>query len=307
MLLVRFPIFFTESSEIKLDGNGVGWQLLGLENWNVASISGMLIGALLILAHGLLLNVIEFQFKLSGELTLVPGICYILLASAIPESFYCSPLLFSICFLLLAVHQMFQCYKMYSPAVHIFNVGFWLSIAYLFYSSMLFFILFAILALVIIRNFKAKELLMLLIGFLVPLLLVGVYFFWNDDLPTYMEIQFIKGTSWRNWNIPMGLEQLFSLIFLGIILLGSIIGYQKFTYKKGIQERKSIDVLYWSMVFAGFTFLIQPDADMTHLLLLVPCLAFGLTFLLFRLSPNRAEAFHLFLLVSVILWQFNPF
>jgi len=304
--LVRFPVFFTENTEIIYSRDSIGWELLGLENWNVASTSGIFAAAFLILLHGLLLNIIEYKFRLSGELTLVPGVCYILLASAIPESFYCSPLLFAIAFFLLSLHQMFECYKKYSPAIHIFNIGFWLSIAYLFYSSFLLYILFAILSLVIIRNFKAKELVMLLVGFAAPLVLVGVYYYWINDLTSYTHIQFSEALAWRNWELNSAINNLFPLIFLGIILLGSIVGYQKFSYKKGIQERKSIDVLFWSMLFAGLTFLFQPQAGLIHLLLLVPCLAFGLTFLLFRLSANRAEAFHLFLLMFVILWQFNP-
>ncbi len=305
VLLVRFPVFFTESVESNVSG-GFGWQLLGLDSWNVASLLGILLAGSLIGLHGLLINIIEYQFKLSGELTLVPGICYILLASAIPESFYFSPLLIAIFFLLLAIHQMFECYKQYSPAVHIFNIGFWLSISYLFYSSIIIYILFAILALVIIRNFKAKELLMLLIGFLTPLALVAVYSFWRDELGVFYEIQFVQSLAWRDWMLNDNLQNLFPLLFIGIIFLGSIIGYQKFSYKKGIQDRKSIDVFYWSMIFAGITFLVQPKAGIIHLLLLVPSLAFGLTFLLFRLTPSRAEAFHFFLLISVILWQFNP-
>ncbi len=261
---------------------------------------------ILVVFIGLLLNIIENRYKLSGELNLLPGASFILLASFIPETYFFSPALIALGFFLLAYHEILGCYKQFQPATQIFNIGFFISIAFLFYSSFWLFIPFALVALGIVRNFKFQEVMMLIVGFITPLLLVGIFCFWNDCLEDFISIQFTGAVAWMSWVTTRNWVQLAPLAFFGGFMLFILIKFPSFQLKKGIQERKGIDVLYWSMLFGGIAAIFQPNLNLEHLLLILPCLAYALSFILLRLSSARAEAFHFVLFIMVILWQFNP-
>lgn len=304
--LIRFPFFINRPSFSEELKGGIGWEYLSGFSWTNQGLTSALLAVLLIVLQGFLINIIEFKFKLTDELNLLPGMCYVLLACAIPQSFYLSPLLIAITFYLLALYEIFICYKKYLPATHIFNIGFWLSMAFLFYQSFWLFFFFAILSLSVVRNFKFKELMMLLSGFIVPIFISGVLYFLNDKYSDFYQLQFVNFISWKGWNLSYSVSNWFPLILFGIFLLLSIVGNASFHLKKGIQAKKSIDILFWSMLFALLSFLIQPDAGIIHLLILTPCLAYVFAFFLLRWEKPQAEAFHFLLLALTIFWQLNP-
>ena len=301
--LIRFPIFFNLEFPITQSRGGAIWNWIASFSWAEQGLASAIIATLLIVVQAVLLNYSENRFRLSGELNLLPGMCYILFASALPQSYFLSPLLIGMTFFIFALHEIFVCYKKFNPAIHIFNIGFWLSMAFLCYQSFWLFLIFSIIALSILLNFKLKSFFRLTAGFIVPLFLTAVIFFYQDSLNEFLEVQWFGAIHWRDWNLSDAMSNWLPLILFGIFILWALIRHGSFLIKKGIHARKSIDVLYWSMLFAGFTFFIQPGATTCHLLLAIPCLAFVFTFTLLRSSKPMAEAIHFLILGLIVIWQ----
>ena len=94
---------------------------------------------------------------------------------------------------------------------------------------------------------------------------------------------------------------------MGIVIVLILIRYSSFQYKKTIQIQKKISILYWMLLIAGVTMLIQPGLDTTHwIAAAIPAgILLGLFFT--QLEPRWAETVHLFLWATVMILHFRQF
>jgi len=93
-----------------------------------------LIALLLVLTQAFTINILAARFRISKEVTMIPGVFYILLMSTTPDFLQLTPILLGNTFLIFALMSLFQTYKKSSVAGSIFNTGFWIGIASLNYS-----------------------------------------------------------------------------------------------------------------------------------------------------------------------------
>lgn len=270
-----------------------------------ASTGGAIVALILVCFQALLVNIILSRHRMASELTLLPGMFYILLASCITEFLYLSPVLLATTFYLLAISELLDTYKKYSAAGEIFNIGLWIGLASLFYSSMIAFVLLAIVGLRSLRAFKFKEQLILFFGFMAPYFLAFVVFFLQDRSAYFFETQFVEGIRFLDYafhNPPWMLY--LKLGFFAFIILIVIFSFNNFLLKKNIQVQKNISLLYWGLLVALLAFTIQANAGMEHLLLTIPSLGVLLSFVFVKMSRPTAEAAHLILLSGIMLLQF---
>ena len=76
---------------------------------------------LLVVLQAIMLNTVVNNYKMGRELTYFTALCYILLASAIPEFLYLSPALMGNTFLIIALAEMFKWYRKFEASASIFN------------------------------------------------------------------------------------------------------------------------------------------------------------------------------------------
>lgn len=275
-----------------------GW--LGVNNW---ANRGMAI--FLLLFNATVLNYIISEHRIEYETTLFPGLFYILISSAIPDFLHLSPILLGNTFLIFALFNLVKTYKNNNCASLIFNVGLWVAVASLFYFSFVFFVLWGVICLTVLRAFKFKEWLMLICGFIVPYLLLGTYHFWYDQFGEFWTQQVTQNLSFLSFNGKNDITTnaklgAFSLLIL--FVLGSVGSYN---FKKNIQVQKKITVLYWMLFFAGVTVLFQTNVTIAHFqIIAVPVGAFlAMTFS--NMTSRWAESFHFLLLVLILALQFK--
>jgi uncharacterized protein DUF6427 len=288
-----------------LAGQGVlsDW-LNGL--WGTTGPTAISVGIALVFLQALLINIVVAKFRMATTVSLFPGLYYALLSSMFPEFLALSPALLANTFFILALWELFETYRKNNVAGNIFNVGFWLGIASLFYFSEVVFLVLAFIGLNVLRAFKVKELLMLWIGFLVPYVISMVYFFWNDELGFFFQNYILGKFSFLDFQFLNSLE---SYIKLGIITaLGLVVffSFNDYYAKKNIQAQKNITVLFWALFIAAVSFLFQSNIQFFHLLIFTVPLGILLSFNFLKLSPPIAEAIHLLLFIAVLIWQFNP-
>jgi hypothetical protein len=302
LAIVRASTFVHPSQEIP-HNQGV------LSQWMYAELSpvGLLaniISFLLIFFQAVFINIMVAKYRVATELSLLPGLFYCLIASFLPDFMTLSPILLANTFLILAMFHLYDVYKNNTPAAQIFDVGLWIGVASLFYFSYTLFFLWGIVGLGLLRGLRLKELLMYLIGFIVPYFLFGVFLFWNDSLPALWNhfAQNLGIFSFAKYSSPtlyLKIGAMGLLILTLLFMSSSIFG------KRNIAAQKYVSILYWMLIAAAATILIQRQLDLMHLTIVAVPVGILLSMLFQRATIAMAEVLHMLLLVVALILQFE--
>ncbi|MGB4840667.1 MAG: hypothetical protein WBP08_16805 [Saprospiraceae bacterium] len=260
----------------------------------------------LIFIHALLINHIFIRHRLSREITLLPGLIYVVLVSVVPDFMFLTPVLMANTFILFAVINLLRTYKTPNPAAYIFNSGVYLGVASLIYTPYSIIVLFGMIIILILRSFKLIEKLQYFTGFIIPYFILFAYKYWAGLV--YVELAFIKDIFFRLPDIQKD-DLIVFYISVGIIsldLLFVIFNYGVLTSKKSLQIQKKIDVFYWILLYSLISFLIFSTVGVIHLMTLAFPLAI-LTGILISDSKSHIthELIHFLVLTLIFLTQFK--
>lgn len=249
---------------------------------------------------------IFLQLKISSESTLIPGLVFVLFVTLIPEMGTFQPIIFANTMLLVAAQQLLSISPRSSSGKEVFNAGVFLALATLFYGSYMMFIVAAVSGINIIRSWRFRDIKILLLGYLTPFFLVGVYYFWFDKLGYFFTSLFngIGIVSFRYfdnyWHI--GVAAIISLIVLSSILSGG----QVMT-KKTNTKQNYFKIAYWFLFSCLLVSLIQTQIGIEHSLVLAIPLSFIISEYLVNWKEIRARFAVNIFLVMIILYQLRHF
>ncbi len=265
-----------------------------------------LVSLILVLLQALLLNVLSARFRVSREVTMFPGLFYILLMSTLPSFLHLSPVVMGNTFLILAVSSLFNSYKKSSVADSIFNVGFWISMASLFYFSNFIFLLLAILGLAALRNIRISEIFMVIIGMIVPLFLAGSIFYLSDDWSNFYQTTFLTEFGFWNFDWVEHWSNYVPVVLFGILILTVLGSANIYFQKQSIRSQKNIQILYYFIFISLLTAFIQKGIRVEQFLLLaIPLsLMLPLNFLEFR-KREIGSGIHLTWLIGILFLQYR--
>lgn len=259
----------------------------------------------IVFGQAILINRLANKYRLFKEVTLLPGLFYILLVSAIQDFLPLSSILLGNTFLILAITSLLSIFKSAKCADAIFNVGFCLGAAALFYNAFILFLFLALLGLMVLRAFKIKEAMMMITGYILPFIFASFYFFWNDQLSIYWDTYFFKQFSFIDFRLTDNGNTYYKLIILAIFfIMGLFNGY---SFEKSYKTRNFINIFYSTLFISGFTFLFQDNIQLSHFLIIAIPLSILLTARFLAMSKTTAELVHLFIFIAIMLFQFNVF
>ncbi len=260
----------------------------------------------LVLFQALLLNILAARFRVSEEVTMYPGVFYLLLMSTLPEFQNLSPIIIGNTFLILAISALLNSYKKSSSADSIFNIGFWVGMASLCYFSNFAFILLAVFGLATIRNMRVKELFMVFIGILVPLFLAGTIAFWNDAWRSFWQATFVEQFGILDFRFEAHWKNYVPVILFGLLTLIIFFSFNSYFQKKKIRTQKNIQVLYYFIIIAILTIFLQKEITITQFqLLAIPlALLLPLSFLSFK-RKEIGSGLHMAWLIGVLFLQYR--
>ncbi len=269
-----------------------------------SSREGQVAAFILIFIQAVFINITVARFRVSNEISLLPGLFYCLVTSLLPEFMMLSPILLANTFLILAMFHLFDVYKNNAIASRVFDAGFWLGVACLFHFPFILFVLWGIVGLGILRGIRLKELFMFLIGIFVPFFLLGAYLFWNGqlaNLPKHFSenfgfLSFAKNTH-PNTYIKLGI--------LLLLVATTLFASGQFFIRRNISTQKYISIVYWMLLIGGMTILIQKDIDLNHLLIVSIPLGILLSMLFQSIGVATAEVLHMLLLAVALILQFE--
>ena len=298
-LLLRFLIFF-DADALPLVARGI------LSEWTFDMFAGQgfwteMIATILVFLQAAMLNRLVIKNRITYELSLYPGVFYILATSMIPAYNGLSSILISNTFILIAIGELFQSYKKKNSPGRIFNVGFWLGVAGLFFFGYHVLFLYGIIGLSSLRTLRTREWLQYLSGYLTAVLITGMLGYIFSGTLSGLRIHATANFGFLDLETHWSLENIIATAVLGVITLWAVLAYNQFTLKKNIHAKKKVELFYWLMLLSGFVLLIQasvgPDCWIG---LAIPFGMFlGMYFLNLK-SRTTAEFLHFLLLLLTL-------
>ncbi len=132
----------------------------------------------LVFAEAILLNSLFNRNNFLDRNTFTPSLLYVTLMSVFHCFYYLDGFAIAQFCLIMAVHQLFQLYQNEDGRRQVFNVGFWLGVACTFHPILALMILVAFWLIWVIRPFILRESVLLVLGFIIPLVYGGFYSAW---------------------------------------------------------------------------------------------------------------------------------
>jgi hypothetical protein len=268
------------------------------------STTAIIVAMVLLVLQSFYINVLASEHRLASEVSLFPGLFYVLIGSFLPEFNYLSPTLIGNTFFIIAYGELLATYKRLAVADRIFNVGFWIGVGTLCYPSYLVLMIFGFAGLNILRGLKIKERLMIILGFITPFILLGTYYFWMNTFPDFIAYltDGFQVLSFSSTPLPLAYR---SLGIFAIFLLVVNFSYRSYLFKRTMEVQRKINILFWGLLACSATLLFQSEIDISHLAILAFPLGMMLSINFINMPSRMAEVIHLLLLAIALGLQFQ--
>lgn len=265
----------------------------------------IVLAAILCFVQALIIIGIVNDNKILSRKNYLPGAVFIIFASFFKESLLLTPASIALTFLLICATRLFSLIRKEKAYGDVFDLGFLVALAALFYFPSVLFILFALIGLAIMRPFNYREWLIVPMGFFSPLLLVFTFYYWNDkEAMLLADIANLHPTGWlvrtaleHTDKFTLGAMALCTVVCL-FLLPGSL-------YSSLIQVRKYANALVVFIVLVFAAVALEQTIHLSHLVLLALPLSIITAMVLMQIKRNwLAEVMHIILILLVLAGQF---
>lgn len=260
---------------------------------------------LLVLGLAMGLNAFVNNYRLGRRPTYIPAICFLLAAAAFPKTLTLSPTMIANLPLLIVLNNIYRAYERKSSILEIFNAGFWLSVAILIYTPAIWYLVFLFFAWNQLRSHNPKELLIILIGLLIPFFLMGTVQFIGESLYAWWQSDLLAPWGGMQLVFELRLDILLPLSWWLVVLLWSLVNFQTLKVKTTIREQKYLNVIFGAFIVSLLTVIGVAELGQMQMALLTMPLAVILALNLQSLkNKSMSELIHLFLYLAVLFAQF---
>lgn len=182
-VLLKLPMFLHPHITLEKPGDGLLYRqiLRFLHSFSLSSsILFPIIAFTFLYIQAMMLTRFIAMQRMMSRSTYFPGMAYLLITSLLPEwNYFSAPLLVNT-ILLFALSALFRIYNQPKAKGTIFNVGLALGVASFLFSPSLAFVLWILLALMVMRPFRLNEWLLCILGIITPFYFYSVYLFITD-------------------------------------------------------------------------------------------------------------------------------
>jgi hypothetical protein len=270
-----------------------------------SELAYLLLGKIFVLFQIYYWNSTLIKYRVFDENTYLPAIVMAALFHFSFDLMYLSPTLLGSTFLLLAFGQLFSHTVLQKESSEsTLLIGVFGGLATGFHWNFVFFLPFLIFTGLAISSFTLRQLFLSIMGFLLPILLILVFYFWKDGLEQALQVWPIVFTypkygyqPYLSWVAPGALPLLLALAgyFISSFFRGATINQQK--------QRQLI--LIWLLFSAGLFFLVKNTASY-QLVVFLPAMSYFITqfFLHFSWTLLLRPAFF-GLVLALPVWGMN--
>lgn len=186
-VVIKLPLFLRPQMPVLKADDPTLYRSLVLWIQHVGALAPTIFSFLSFLVAfsiGLLLNYFFQQQKMASRPTDLPGMSYLLLSSFFPEWTYSSAAQLTSLLLIYLLFLLFRLYNQNEARRSLFNMGLAVGVGAFIFSSTLLLGVWLLLAILIMRPFRVKELLLTLLGIFTPFYFYGVWLFVTDRWST---------------------------------------------------------------------------------------------------------------------------
>lgn len=256
-LLLWFDALLTPGKTIDYTSGAAGplYELIRpllIQYQLIAIISALII----VIFQALAINHVATSKSFTERYSLLPAILYLLLMSSTTVMIAPHPVLFANIFLIPALRKMFDAYDEEHYMKEIFNIGFLIAIAGMFYYPALTLFLAMIIAVFMYYIVNLRTLMAACIGLLTPIMFLSIFFFLQDTLPDWLEEFRIVVQPFLVFQLE---PDIYQKAFIALLSLLSFFAFFRLQviYKssKPIRIRKRITILLLFFVISVGSFL----------------------------------------------------
>lgn len=271
-----------------------------ISNGNYSIVWGIYL--VLLFSQALLLNRIVNKYRLLSQLSFLPSFGYVLLVSLFNDYLFMSPAFFANFPILFMLDKTYESYNDESYR-HLFDIGFAISIASLFYLPTFILVIFLMVALATTRIFNWREWTVSLAGVLIPYFLMATYFFWFDQFGEFV-FQHFGSTASSQLSINK-LELVVKLLILLFIIMVTMFFFQIQFLKTIVQTRKYLTLSVYLLAISVMAFLLISHFSFEPVSLSLIPISIFFSYTVFKLNNSlTAESLHLALLSTLIVFQY---
>ncbi len=211
------------------------------------------------------------------EKNYIPGLIYVLVMNLSFDLSKPSPILFSVTFLLFAFNVLVkQMERREGVSDEVFEIGLYIGIAALFHQPTLIFIFWALACLVFFTNANIRQHFLTIIGFILPMFLVGLYFYLNNGLNEFKYNWFNGILKIKQYTIEDFKSALISIIVPTILSILGLLRMTRISRFNSYQQRTQQIMLIFGVVGILALFL-SPNVAPMQFIVIVPFLAYFIT------------------------------
>jgi hypothetical protein len=224
-------------------------------------LPGILIIISLISIMAFLMVNLNTNLVFISERTFIPSLIYILLSGLFPQYQLLNPAIFGAIFLMMAIRQIMESYRIQGIAYNFFDAGILIGIGSLFYANLIWFGLLVFIGISLLRSLNIKEISIGVAGLVTPYIMAfGIYYVLGKDakyLLSLIEYNLFEKPS----DYVFTRLTLIVVFFVGAITFISI-GYLINTMNvKKIKSRKTFSLLVWLFVICLGIYIFIPSVS----------------------------------------------
>jgi hypothetical protein len=260
--------------------------------------------AILVFTQALWINNLVDSLRLMNDRNWLPGLCYALVASALPDFQFLSPPLVAATCLIPALRTVFQTYKSPKSSILVFDAAFWIGVSSLFYPKALLLTVAIYFGISVMRSWTMKDQIAFFSGLFVPIFLGWLWYFWEDAGGLFRQRHLRGIFELTAFDATINVKFVLSSLFWGLLFLFFVLNYAAFYRNKSMQGQKFITVLYWvSLVGIAIQFFPTEWRWEVFLLSATPAGIF-LAMALHNMRNLFAESLHFAIFGFVLLLQY---
>lgn len=271
------------------------------------SLGQLIFGIIFLFIQAVLINRLVISHRMSRVITLIPGLAYLLLMNALPETRGLHQVMMANFLAILFLLNCFPILRLYNTEKNIFNMGFWAAMSGFYFPSYFMLIILVLIAMSILRSLSLKEIGQAVTGIVTAFILVGTLFYTRNEMADYWAS--FGSFKLSNWQVLVHFDSYKNAIILMvmyILLTISVFNYYKLLGKHTIKEQKKIKLTYYFMVLLLPGLWLMPSLTPQAILMLCIPLAIILGIVVANWKMKLAAEFiHLLVVLGILYLHFQ--
>ena len=238
--------------------------------------------------------------KIFNENNNLPALFFVLCAVAIPDFMVLSPQIMSLPFLLIGLSKVLDRIANETTDILFLSAGTNVGIATLFYPPAITYFFIFLISFFLFSSSKLRRIGLYFNGFLIPLVLISCFFYWNDNGSNAWRALVNRGLFGQEINYLSEIKNYYSFripIFTGLVAMAITLFSSYFTSF----QNKTAQMMLLMVVGSSIVIWLDIETSPVQMLYFVPSLTFFLEHLMLMLSKGWIKRLVPLIIVGILI------